>query len=46
MDNTKHTYIKVDKDGTVECINCGLRNSNPSHEDTIKCTPQTNLKSN
>jgi hypothetical protein len=32
-----HSYKVIDKDGTVECIKCGLRNSNPNKKDTIKC---------
>ena len=39
----KHTYKKIDKDGTVECTKCGLRNSDISREDYIKCTPATPL---
>jgi DNA-directed RNA polymerase subunit RPC12/RpoP len=33
----EHTYIKIDKDGTVECTKCGLRNSEPNKKDYIKC---------
>jgi hypothetical protein len=33
----KCNYIEVDKDGTVECTECGLRNSDPTKEDTISC---------
>jgi len=35
--NMNHNYIKIDKDGTVECTKCGLRNSNLTKKDTIKC---------
>ena len=40
----KHTYKKIDKDGTVECTKCGLRNSDLSKEDYIKCSPKINIK--
>jgi hypothetical protein len=33
----KHAYKIVDRDGTVECTKCGLRNSNPKIKDDIKC---------
>jgi len=33
----KHTYKQIDKDGTVECTKCGLRNSDLTKEDSIKC---------
>ena len=33
----KHTYKQINKDGTVECTKCGLRNSDPTKEDSIKC---------
>ena len=26
----EHTYVQIDKDGTVECTKCGLRNSDPT----------------
>jgi len=32
-----HNYIQIDKDGTVECNKCGLRNSDLTREDNIKC---------
>ena len=35
--NMNHNYIKIDKDGTVECTKCGLRNSDLTKKDTIKC---------
>jgi len=35
--NMNHNYIKIDKDGTVECTKCGLRNSNLTKKDTIIC---------
>jgi DNA-directed RNA polymerase subunit RPC12/RpoP len=35
-----HNYIQISKDGTVECTECGLRNSNPKVEDTINCKIQ------
>ena len=43
-----HTYKSSDSsDGTVECIKCGLRSSNPydakSGLQTIECTPQYGL---
>jgi DNA-directed RNA polymerase subunit RPC12/RpoP len=39
----QHSYKQVDVDGTVECTKCGLRNSDISREDYIKCTPATSL---
>ena len=30
MKEIKHHYVQIDKDGTVECCKCGLRNSNPT----------------
>ena len=39
----QHSYKQVDVDGTVECTKCGLRNSDISREDYIKCTPATPL---
>ena len=33
----RHIYKKIDKDGTVECTKCGLRNSDPNKKDYIKC---------
>jgi hypothetical protein len=35
----EHTYKQIDEDGTVECIKCGLRNSDPTQPD-IKCEIQ------
>ena len=35
--NMNHNYIKIDKDGTVECTKCGLRNSDLTKKDTIIC---------
>jgi hypothetical protein len=32
-----HNYIKIVKDGTVECTKCGLRNSDLTKKDTIIC---------
>lgn len=32
-----HTYKVIDKDGTVECTKCGLRNSDPNKKDYVKC---------
>jgi len=29
----EHTYVQVDKDGTVECTECGLKNSDPTRND-------------
>jgi len=26
----EHKYVKIDKDGTVECTACGVRNSDPT----------------
>jgi len=26
----EHTYVQIDKDGTVECTECGVRNSDPT----------------
>lgn len=34
----KHAYKQIDKDGTVECTKCGLKNSDPTKDDSIKCT--------
>ena len=39
----QHSYKQVDVDGTAECTKCGLRNSDISREDYIKCTPATPL---
>ena len=39
----QHSYKQVDVDGTAECTKCGLRNSDISREDYIKCTPATSL---
>lgn len=33
----QHTYKPIDRDGTVECTRCGLRNSNPTRKDYIGC---------
>jgi len=37
MNKMNHNYIQIDKDGTVECTKCGLRNSDLTREDNIKC---------
>ena len=26
----EHKYVQIDKDGTVECTECGMRNSDPT----------------
>lgn len=26
----EHKYVQIDKDGTVECTECGVRNSDPT----------------
>jgi len=31
----EHTYVQIDKDGTVECTECGLRNSDPTRQDSL-----------
>ena len=33
----EHTYVQIDKDGTVECTECGLKNSDPTRNDYINC---------
>ena len=33
----KHNYKQIDRDCTVECTKCGLRNSNPTRKDYIGC---------
>ena len=33
----EHTYVQIDEDGTVECTECGLRNSDPTRNDYINC---------
>ena len=33
----EHTYKQIDEDVTVECIKCGLRNSDSTQQDYIKC---------
>ena len=33
----EHKYVQIDKDGTVECTECGLRNSDPTRNDYINC---------
>jgi len=38
-----HSYIEIDKDGTVECTKCGLRNSDLTKKDTIICKLNSKL---
>ena len=33
----KDNYKQIDRDGTVECTKCGLRNSNPTKKYYIGC---------
>ena len=42
----EHKYVKIDKDGTVECTACGIRNSDPTayFPENIMCDSITRIE--
>jgi hypothetical protein len=42
----EHKYVQIDKDGTVECTECGIRNSDPTayFPENIMCDSITRIE--